>query len=100
MLPFAGVRTESQGVPKKNQTRSSSLRIPIPIPKLPKSICVCVVKISEPRLKSCLFISPFSLQYEAKDYDGIIKDLFKITNDEGVVLFNVSVPALGLSIDL
>ncbi|XP_026839660.1 protein spaetzle isoform X8 [Drosophila erecta] len=28
------------------------------------------------------------LQYEAKDFEHIIKELFKITNDEGVVLFN------------
>ncbi|XP_036675617.2 protein spaetzle isoform X13 [Drosophila suzukii] len=34
-----------------------------------------------------VFLALFT-SYEAKDYDGIIKDLFKITNDEGVVLFN------------
>ncbi|XP_026839653.1 protein spaetzle isoform X2 [Drosophila erecta] len=30
------------------------------------------------------------LQYEAKDFEHIIKELFKITNDEGVVLFNTT----------
>ncbi|XP_036675612.2 protein spaetzle isoform X8 [Drosophila suzukii] len=47
-----------------------------------KALLACTMK-SESGRSGC-----YHLQYEAKDYDGIIKDLFKITNDEGVVLFN------------
>ncbi|XP_043651252.1 protein spaetzle isoform X2 [Drosophila teissieri] len=30
------------------------------------------------------------LKYEAQEYDAMIKDIFKITNDKGVVLFNTA----------
>ncbi|XP_037730979.1 protein spaetzle isoform X3 [Drosophila subpulchrella] len=36
-----------------------------------------------------IFLALFT-SYEAKDYDGIIKELFKFTTDEGVVLFNTT----------
>ncbi|XP_036675609.3 protein spaetzle isoform X3 [Drosophila suzukii] len=49
-----------------------------------KALLACTMK-SESGRSGC-----YHLQYEAKDYDGIIKDLFKITNDEGVVLFNTT----------
>ncbi|XP_037730981.1 protein spaetzle isoform X5 [Drosophila subpulchrella] len=47
-----------------------------------KALFDCTMK-SESGRSGC-----YHLQYEAKDYDGIIKELFKFTTDEGVVLFN------------
>ncbi|XP_033165864.1 protein spaetzle isoform X8 [Drosophila mauritiana] len=32
--------------------------------------------------------SSYHLQYEPKEYDGIIKEIFTVNNDKGVVLFN------------
>ncbi|XP_037730978.1 protein spaetzle isoform X2 [Drosophila subpulchrella] len=49
-----------------------------------KALFDCTMK-SESGRSGC-----YHLQYEAKDYDGIIKELFKFTTDEGVVLFNTT----------
>ncbi|XP_026839664.1 protein spaetzle isoform X12 [Drosophila erecta] len=38
--------------------------------------------------KILLLVFALFATYEAKDFEHIIKELFKITNDEGVVLFN------------